>query len=165
MMSTLLSSHLVVCIKGKRYLSSNLEIFVMTEVKATNVKVLGRLVPGFSYQDIVPVEIGKSCENLGPNERSVFFTSLRTLVGSTLQRNRLFVYGRIVDINFIKFEFVCELCTGGTLLSIAKCINYCKQPRPILKLFMRCTIQDSEGGEASVSLRDQMCCKLFGINA
>ena len=76
----------------------------------------------------------------------------------------MYFYARVVDINFIKFEFVCELCNGGTLLSIAKCINYCNSPRPIMKIFMRCTIQDSNGGEAFVSLRDDACCKIFGIN-
>lgn len=152
--SHLISSHLVVCVKAKRYLTSNLEIFVMAEIDRSSVKVLGCLVPGFSYKDIVPVEIGTVCENLGPNEQIEFYTNLDSLSSEKITRKRLFVYGRIVDINFIKFEFVCELCGGGTLLSLAKCINYCQNPRPVLKLFMRCTVQDSQKSEASISLRD-----------
>ena len=137
--SSLLSSYLVVSIRGKRYFSSNLEIFLQVEIERKNVSVIGRLVPGFTYKDIVPVEMGKT-KDLGPNEQSTYFTNLSTLSSEVIQRNRIYVYGRIVDINFIKFEFVCDLCNGGTLLSIAKCINYCLNPRPVLKLFMRCTI-------------------------
>ena len=137
----------------------------MVEIKPTHVKVIGRLVPGFTYKDIVPVEQGKICENLGPNEQTEYYTNLNSLSSEVFLRKRLFIYGQIVDINFIKFEFVCELCDGGTLLSIAKCINYCVNPRPVLKIFMRCTVQDSQQGEASISLRDQACCKIFGINA
>lgn len=97
-------------------------------------------MPGFAYKDIVPIEEGKSCQSLGLNEQIAYYTDLKSLSSEVIHRDRLFIYGKIVDINFIKFEFVCDLCEGGTVLSFSKCINYCQNPRPVLKLFMRCTI-------------------------
>ena len=54
----LLGNHNVVCCRGRRQLSNNLEIFIMVEISSTNVKVIGRLVPGFPYKDTVPIEEG-----------------------------------------------------------------------------------------------------------
>lgn len=71
---------------------------------------------------------------------------------------------KVIDINFVKFEFVCQLCKGGTLLSMAKCINACKNPRPLMRIFIRCTIQDERNGEAFTSLHDESACKVFGID-
>ena len=81
-----------------------------------------------------------------------------------ITRNALNIRVRIVDINFIKFEFVCLLCSGGTLLSTAKCINRCANPRPVMKIFIRVTVQDEHTGEAFLSLRDESACTMFGIN-
>jgi len=81
-----------------------------------------------------------------------------------ITRNELNIRVKIIDINFIKFEFVCVLCNGGTLLSTAKCINKCAQPRPAMKIFMRVTVQDELEGEAYLSLRDENVCTVFGIN-
>jgi len=91
-------------------------------------------------------------------------TMLNTFNGEVIQRNKMYVFCRIVDINFINFEFLCELCEGGIMLSTAKCINQCTNPRPKLRIFMRCTIQDEKKGEAYVSMRDEVCCKVFGID-
>ena len=79
-------------------------------------------------------------------------------------RNQLNVKVRIIDINFIKFEFVCALCNGGCLLSIAKCINKCRHPKAALKIYMRVTVQDERDGEAFLSLTDNVACQVFGID-
>jgi hypothetical protein len=65
-----------------------------------------------------------------------------------ITRNLLFMRAKITDITYIKFEFVCQLCKGGTLLSSARCINNCFNPRPLMKLFMRVVITDEAGSEA-----------------
>lgn len=53
---------------------------------------------------------------------------------------------------------------GGSLLSFTKCINKCRQPRPVLKILVKVTITDSEGGEAHLSLKDEHACIAFDIN-
>jgi hypothetical protein len=93
---------------------------------------------------------------------------IRNITGETIQRNLLIIYAKVVDINFIKFEFTCELCNNGTLLSFTKCINYCRVPRPKLNLVMRVTIQDqhdANNSEAFISLKDEHCFKVFGISS
>lgn len=53
-------------------------------------------------------------------------TSILTMISPEIvTRNMLNIRVKIIDINFIKFEFVCVLCNGGTLLSTARCINKC----------------------------------------
>lgn len=69
-----------------------------------------------------------------------------------------------MDISFIKFEFVCQICKGGTLLSSAKCINKCVQPRPLMRIFIRVMIEDQNQGEALMSLMDECACQAFGID-
>ena len=164
--SNLLSAHNVACIRGKRYLTSNLEIFLKAEIVHEKVKVIGRLVPGFIYKDIIPIDTAKKQKTLlGPNEQSTSYTMLSEISASLIMRQRLYIYAKIVDILFIKFEYVCSNCANGTLLSLTKCINFCATPRPTLKLFMRCAVQDSAGDEAVVSLREPECRRLFSIDS
>ena len=81
-----------------------------------------------------------------------------------ITRNLLFMRAKISDITYIKFEFVCQLCKGGTLLSSARCINNCLNPRPLMKLFMRVVVTDEAGSEAQLSLTDTSACQAFGID-
>ena len=50
-------------------------------------------------------------------------TMLTHISPEIITRNELNIRVKIIDINFIKFEFVCVLCNGGTLLSTAKACN------------------------------------------
>jgi hypothetical protein len=78
------------------------------------------------------------------------------------------VFARVIDLNFIKFEFVCGLCDSGVMLSLSKCVNACQHPKPQLKIQIICTVTDQQknfdGGEALMSLTNQDACKVFGIN-
>ena len=101
----------MVCCQCTRLLSANLEIYLECQISEKTVKVLGMTVPGFQYEDILTKRIEDK------------ITRIVAIHGDVIQRNRLFVYARVIDLNFIKFEFVCELCEGGTMLSLSKCIN------------------------------------------
>lgn len=128
--SQLLSNNIVVCCQCTRHLSANLEIYLECHISEQTVKVLGMTVPGFQYEDILPSKIEDQ------------ITRIVAISGEVIQRNRVFVYARVIDLNFIKFEFVCELCDGGTLLSLCKCINQCMRPKPVLKIHIICTVTD-----------------------
>ncbi len=81
-----------------------------------------------------------------------------------ITRNLLFIRAKITDITYIKFEFVCQLCKGGTLLSSARCINNCTLPRPLMRISMRVIITDDQHGQGSLSLTDHAACRAFGID-
>lgn len=89
---------------------------------------------------------------------------IRYITPDIITRNILLIKAKITDIIFIKFEFVCQLCKGGTLLSSARCINNCSNPRPLMKIFMRVSVKDEQSGEAYVSLSEETACRAFGIN-
>jgi hypothetical protein len=147
--SILLSSSYVVIIKNaRRVLSNNLEIYLETVITNENLMILGK-------EGII-----HDANTINDKEYSM----INFISPEIITRNRLLINGRVSDINFIKFEFVCQLCKGGTMVSIAKCINSCKNPRPLMKIFMRCTIQDDNGSEAYISLSDDRCCKVFSID-
>ena len=97
--SDLLVSDTVVCLKVERRLSANLEIYLECKISDKNIKVLGRTIPGFTYKELMANK---------PIDESV--TKLVSISGEIIFRNMLFIYGRIIDLNFIRFEFVCELC-------------------------------------------------------
>ena len=91
-----------------------------------------------SFDEIPLVKILTHIGKLGKTRFNHF--SWRFGLFLIITRNILIIRAKIIDINFIKFEFVCQLCKGGTLLSSARCINNCKFPRPLMRIFMRITI-------------------------
>eukprot|EP00347_Sterkiella_histriomuscorum_P016140 403354333 len=134
-------------------MSSNLEIYLETKICVQNINTLGKPADNL-LEDRTAIQDFKD-QNI---------TSINFISPEIVTRNTLLIKARIIDINFIKFEFTCQLCKGGTLLSSARCINNCKNPRPLLKIFMRITIKDEQGGEAYVSLNDDRCCRVFAID-
>jgi hypothetical protein len=80
-------------------------------------------------------------------------------------RNKLLIYARVTDLQFIKFEFVCSYC-NDCMLSLTKCLSGCEDPRPALKIQIMCSVQEKEGWpEATMCLENQDACRVFGINA
>ena len=108
-------SDTIVCLHVERRMSANLEMYLECNISERNVKIIGRLTPGLSMEEFITKK---------PTEESI--TKLVSISGEIIIRNIILVYGKIIDLNFIKFEFVCELCTEGTLLSLSKCINGCQ---------------------------------------
>ena len=96
-------------------MSANLEMYFECNISERNVKIIGRLTPGLSVEEFISKK---------QTEDSI--TRLVSISGEIIIRNIILVYGKIIDLNFIKFEFVCELCTDGTLLSLSKCENGCQ---------------------------------------
>ncbi|CDW80496.1 UNKNOWN [Stylonychia lemnae] len=149
----LIGPTIVVLHYPKRQLSSNLEIYLETKINEQSIHIIANpeqnfLSPKQCIQDFKDQQL----------------TMINYISPEIITRNQLLIKARIIDINFIKFEFVCQLCKGGTLLSSAKCINSCSRPRPLMKINMRCTIKDEHDGEAFISLNDERCCKVFGID-
>jgi len=50
--SSLLSNNIIVCVLCERRLSANLEIFLECTINEETVRVLGKTLPGFSYEDL-----------------------------------------------------------------------------------------------------------------
>ena len=91
-------------------MSANLEVYFECNISERNVKIIGRLSPGLTIDDLI---------NQKKHDEQI--TKLISISGEIILRNIILVYAKIIDINFIRFEFVCELCNEGTLLSLSKC--------------------------------------------
>lgn len=91
-------------------MSANLEVYFECSISERNVKIIGRLSPGLTIDDLI---------NQKKHDEQI--TKLISISGEIILRNIILVYAKIIDINFIRFEFVCELCNEGTLLSLSKC--------------------------------------------
>ena len=127
-------NYIIVIQQAKRMLASNLEPYLEVRITSDQIKIIGKYVPMLMEHGWLDITAA------GVEEAADRFESLNSISPEIITRNQMNIRVRITDINFIKFEFVCVLCNGGTLLSTAKCINKCQQPRPAMKIFIRITV-------------------------
>lgn len=121
-------SNQVVLIKGARkLLSNNLEIYLEVSVNKESTHLLGQA----SHELL-----------LNSHKSKRVYTMFSNISPEIITRNVFHFRAKITDITFIKFEFVCQICKGGTLLSSAKCINKCLNPRPLMRIFIRVMVED-----------------------
>lgn len=128
------SNHYIIVIQeARRMISSNMEVYVQVKISTSNIKIIGKFISMLQQNPFLDLDK----EAMAENRR---MTMLNQISPEIITRNTLNIRVRIIDINFIKFEFVCLLCSGGTLLSTAKCINRCANPRPVMKIFIRVSV-------------------------
>ena len=71
------------------------------------------------------------------------------------------VCGFIIDINFVKIQYKCDVCKNEIQNEII-CRNGCTIKQPILNLQVLCVVQDGTS-KASIELKNEKCIKAFGI--
>jgi hypothetical protein len=76
-------------------LSSNLEIYLESKIDSDSITIIGK----------------PSCRHFEKPSRETLndqpLTMINYISPEIITRNKLLVNGRVTDINFIKFEFVC----------------------------------------------------------
>eukprot|EP00347_Sterkiella_histriomuscorum_P014248 403361608 len=133
-------------------MSSNLEIYLETKICVQNINTLGKPADNL-LEDRTAIQDFKD-QNI---------TSINFISPEIVTRNTLLIKARIIDINFIKFEFTCQLSKGGTC-SLLRDALIMQKSQTSPQNFMRITIKDEQGGEAYVSLNDDRCCRIFAID-
>jgi len=71
------------------------------------------------------------------------------------------ICGIIVDINFIKVQYKCDVCRVE-INNEQICNNGCSLKNPILAMQVLCQVQDGTS-KASLELKNDKCIKAFGI--
>ena len=105
--------------------------------------------------------LGEVRDQLNDFQASAQLTLLKTLQTDSIIRHILRICGLIVDINFIKVQYKCDVCRAETV-SEQVCRNGCFIKQPILVTQVLCLVQDGTS-KASLELKNERCLKAFGI--
>ena len=107
-----------------RKISNNLDIYVQLQLFGMNLKVIGKVeeeVNDFAANNTIQL--------------------LKTIPSDCIVRHIIKVCGFIVDINFIKIQYKCDVCKSE-INNENVCRNGCFIKNPILNLQVLCVVQD-----------------------
>ncbi|TNV73609.1 hypothetical protein FGO68_gene1044 [Halteria grandinella] len=127
-----------------RKVSNNLDIYVQLQYSPRNMHILGEIK-----------------EQLSDFQASAQLTLIKTIPTDSIVRHIIKICGLIVDINFIKVQYKCDVCRAETT-SESVCKNGCFIKVPILVMQVLCFVQDGTS-KASLELKNEKCIKAFGI--
>lgn len=88
-------------------------------------------------------------------------TLLKTIQTDHLIRHIIKICGIIIDINFIKVQYKCDVCKAETQ-NEQVCRNGCFIKNPLLIIQVLCQVQDGTS-KASLELKNDKCINAFGL--
>ena len=128
-----------------RKISNNLDIYVQLQLFGMNLKVIGKVeeeVNDFAANNTIQL--------------------LKTIPSDCIVRHIIKVCGFIVDINFIKIQYKCDVCKSE-INNENVCRNGCFIKNPILNLQVLCVVQDGTT-KSSLELKNEKVLKAFNVS-
>lgn len=105
--------------------------------------------------------IGKVKDDMTDFQAKNQISLIKTIPTDSIVRYILKVLGFIVETQFIKIQYKCEICRRD-ISNEQICSNGCKMNNPVLNLQVLCLVQDGTS-KASLELKNQRVLTAFGI--
>lgn len=141
----ILKNQVLMVTNALRKVSNNLDIYVQLQYNPHNLHVIGEIK-----------------DQISDFQASAHLTLIKMIPTDHIIRYIMKICGLIVEINFIKVQYKCDVCKAETM-NEQVCRNGCFIKSPILVLQVLCLVQDGTS-KASLELKNEKCIKAFGIS-
>ena len=125
-------------------MSNNLDIYVQLQYNPRNMHIIGEIK-----------------DQISDFQASAALTLIKTIPTDFILSHIIKICGLIVDINFIKVQYKCDICRVE-ISSEQVCKNGCFIKSPILVIQVLCFVQDGTS-KASLELKNEKAIKAFNI--